>query len=227
MSIITVPHYTVPLANWSFICHCPWNRRCYCLLMLIWVCHIAPIPFCFISQPSGISVCLKGEDRTISCSISYAQMCGNGFQWHHTIRSVSYSQEHRADTNAPIDPLLQGNFGDAGWKTLEIIGGFKSYSNYNSNCVVLSGCAACLAVREVLREIRTSLCWNATNCSNISMQPYKTWETKLTFTHSELALTKSYNFHEHMNKWNPWTNATEFLVHWKTEKSCRNSRVSS
>lgn len=149
------------------------------------------------------------------------------FQWHHTIRSVSYSRAHRADTNAPIDPLLQGNFGDAGWKTLEIIGGFKSYSNYNSNCVVLSGCAACLAVREVLREIRTSSCWNATNCSNISMQPYKTWETKLTFTHSELALTKCYNFCEHMNKWNPWTNVTEFLVHWKTEKSCRNSCVSS
>jgi len=31
MSVIIVPHYTVPLANWSFICHCAWNRRCYCL----------------------------------------------------------------------------------------------------------------------------------------------------------------------------------------------------
>lgn len=29
MSIIIVPHYIVPFANWSFICHCAWNHRCY------------------------------------------------------------------------------------------------------------------------------------------------------------------------------------------------------
>lgn len=86
---------------------------------------------------------------------------------------------------------------------------------------------AYLAVREVLKEIRISSCWNATNCSTIIQCNLITMWDKAdihwfwTAACYKLALTKHYNVRKHMIKRNPWIHTTEFLVHWKPEQSCR------
>ena len=56
-------------------------------MMLIWICHITSIPFCFISQSSGISVYLKGGHRTI---LMFYLICPDVWEWVSVTRLDQY-----------------------------------------------------------------------------------------------------------------------------------------